>query len=67
MRVTYQKVKDLVQCHKNIRGENNIIVSLIEADLSVDSGDIYIQKIIYLNNDELVDDWRKFYAFQQNN
>mgnify|MGYP001173638837 CR=1 FL=1 len=45
-----------------LEGKNNIIVSLIEADLSVDSGDIYIQDYIDLNNDELVDDWRKLQA-----
>ena len=45
-----------------LEGKNKVVISLIEADISVDSGDIYIQELIELNNDELVDDWRELQA-----
>jgi len=47
-----------------LEGKNKILISLIEADLSVDSGEIYIQEFINLKNNELVDDWRKLQAIK---
>ena len=47
-----------------LEGKSKVVISLIEADLSVDSGEIYIQEFINLNNDELIDDWRKLIAIE---
>ncbi len=42
-----------------IEGKNNIPITLFEAEISVDSGEIYFQKIMKFKGDELVDELRK--------
>ena len=45
-----------------LEGKNKIKISLIDADLSVDSGEIHMQENINLDGNELVNDWRKIQA-----
>ena len=47
--------------------ESQIPVSLFEASISVDSGPIYMQEVINLQGDELVDEWRSLQAATTNN
>lgn len=41
-----------------LEGKNSIIVSMIEASANVDSGDIYIQKLMSFEGHELIDEMR---------
>ena len=45
-----------------LEGVKQITVSLFEAGISVDSGPVYLQELIDLQGDELVDEWRNLQA-----
>jgi methionyl-tRNA formyltransferase len=41
-----------------LEGKNDIPISLLEASTEADSGDIWLQDIIYLDGSELANEWR---------
>ncbi len=42
-----------------LEGKNEIPITLFEADSNIDSGDIYLQEIIHLEGNELIDEIRE--------